>query len=462
MKQHQNQQRPQAPAPGFAQARQFRGIANPLGRYNVGVLVPIGLVACLITLLLGTQVFGTASASGSTAGYWLGYVLGGVLRRSALYLSIPFWLAAWVYVSSSLGSRFQFEWSRLLPCLLFTFYALMQLLTSDPVWAARSFERLFISASIVLLALPLCYRKGVNLFWMGMAVAGLLFFTALLFSGQLFSILRGQGLIGVAGPELTGRLTLGADTITSASVMYQCVLAGVFWLLASPRKVGLWLVGIPILASLCGMAILTGSKGPLLAFGVALLTIFSGKGFKGAIYGLLAVGMVVAVLWNGQEVLNHYSGAVDHLSIGLQEPARTSYYESVFRSVPTFLGNGVGSWAFDSGFAPGYYVHNSLLEVYFEMGLVGAGLFLWAVGSVGLSLLRVVRTHRDPVAGFVLAYFVYGLVFSMISGSIFGDTVLLLGMVLGCTRFSAPLRTGAVQYTSPVATRRSFSPSGGS
>ena len=178
-----------------------------------------------------------------------------------------------------------------------------------------------------------------------------------------------------------------------------------------------------------------------MAFGTALLTIFFAKGFKRNINVLLAVGMVAAALWKGQEVLSYYTGSVRHLGVGLGDEARLWFYKFVIESVPTLFGNGIGSWSVDIGFGPGGYVDNSLLEAYYEMGLVGAGLFLWAVGAVGLTLLRDVRKHRDPVAGFVLAYFIYGLAFSMVSGSIFNDTELLLGLVLGCTRFNTLAQT---------------------
>ena len=397
-------------------------------------LLYVGLVACVITLLLGTQVFGAVSVSGTTAGYYLGYVMGGLFRRSAIYLSVPIFLAACFHAYVRPQDRPAFAWRRLLPCLLFMLYALMQLLHADPEWAAPSFGRLLLTAEIALLALPLCYRKGINTYWIGMAAAGLLFFAALLFSGQLLSILRGNGLMGVTGaPE--GRLNLNSDTITSASVLFQTTLAGVFLLLAHPRRKVLWLVGIPMFVCLIGIALLTGSKGPLLAFGVALSTIFLRKGLKSALVGLVVVAIVVAVMWNARGVLDQYSGAASHLQISFQQDSRDSFFRSVIDSKPTLFGNGVGSWSVNHGFGVGAYVHNSLLEVYYEMGLVGAVLFLWALGTVLVYLLRVVRTRGDPIAGFVLAYLVYGMVFSMVSGSIFGDIELLLGLVLGCTQF---------------------------
>jgi hypothetical protein len=120
------------------------------------------------------------------------------------------------------------------------------------------------------------------------------------------------------------------------------------------------------------------------------------------------------------------------LDVGFDDRGRASFYEFVVRSVPTLFGNGVGSFTVNNGFEIGGYVHNSILEAYYEMGGFGAALFLWAVGSVGLFLCRVVRAHRDPVAGFILAYFSYGLAFSMVSGSIFGDTTLWLGTIFAC------------------------------
>lgn len=454
MKQDRNQQRPRAQAPGFAQDGQSGGIGSPFPPAKLDMLVHTGLVLCLITLLLGTSVFVVSAASGTVTGYYLGYV-GEAFRRSAIYLSIPFWLAAWVSAASSRGSRVQLQWSRLLPCLLFTLYALVQLLISNPLLVAASVERLLSTAPIVLLALPLCSRKGCNLFWTGMAVAGLVFFVSLLISGQLLSALRGEGFQSLT-METSTRLDLGMDTITSASMMYQCVLAGVFWLVANSGKVGSWLIGVPIYVGLCGTAILTGSKGPAVAFGLALLTILVGGRSKRNIYAFLAVGILATALWEGREILSYYVGSVSHLSIGLEDENRLQFYQFAIESVPTLFGNGVGSWSVGFGLGPGNYVHNSLLEVYYEMGAFGVGLFLWAVGNVGLSVFRAARSRRDPVAGFILAYYVYGLVFSMVSGTIFGDTVFLLGLVLGCTRFDTPMQIGAAAHATPSDTRQSL------
>ena len=288
-----------------------------------------------------------------------------------------------------------------------------------------------------------------------MVMTGLVFFTGLLFSGQLVSILRGQGVIGVTlgkeGLSLRGRMLFSNDPITNASIMYQCILAAVFWLAAHPTKV-YCLVGIPVCACLCGVAILTGAKGPLLAFGAALLTLFVTKQLKCNVNVLLAVGLLAAILWLGQDVLIHYSGAIRHLSVGLEDKGRQRLYMSVIDSTPTLFGNGIGSWNAAFGTIDSPYVHNSVLEAYYEMGVLGAGLFLWAVAAVGLSLVRNARLCHDSLAAFILAYFIYGLTFSMFLGSIFSNAPLWLGLVLGCTRFTTGQCPEASGELIPAAT----------
>jgi hypothetical protein len=428
--QGETQDAPEIRAVGLTSSVQIGDRAAIHPRMNVSSMVEIGLAVCLITLLLGTSVFVVSAASGSTAGYYLGY-MGGAFRRFTLYLQIPLWVAASVFAISTRSGRAGFHWPRLLPVIFFWCLAFMQLAFADRFQALPKIEMLLEMIPVILLALPLYSQRGCHLFWLGLMTAGLLFFVSLLLSGQLVSVFSGGGLRGLE-VETSDRLDLGVDTITSASVMCQCVLAAVLWLSAQPRKIGFWLAGIPVCACLFGTALLTGSKGPILSLVVALAVASLIRGSKRTIIGLLAVGGVVAVLWAAIQTAGYYAGSTRHLDVGFDDRGRASFYEFVVRSVPTLFGNGVGSFTVNNGFEIGGYVHNSILEAYYEMGGFGAALFLWAVGSVGLFLCRVVRAHRDPVAGFILAYFSYGLAFSMVSGSIFGDTTLWLGTIFAC------------------------------
>ena len=408
---------------------------------NLEKLIQLGLVVCLLTLLLGTSIFVVCGSTGTATGYYLGYV-GGALRRMSLYASIPLWLAAGVFACYRPGEHARFDSARVVPCVLFLIYALTQLLLTDPLIVEDKCEMLIGMAPILLLGLPLCFRKGCGLFWAGLAAAGLIFFVALAISGQLFSALHGEGFQNLTTDE-AGRLDLAVDTITSSSILIQCVLAILWWLLAKAEKTTFWLVGLPICAALGGLALLTGSKGPVLSFLVALcssVVLIKNKRYKYLL--LLAIILAVTSLVGYTIISNYYAGAVDHLTVGLNDDNRQAFYQNVLESVPTLCGNGVGSWSMNNGYGPHGYVHNSLLEVYYEMGVVGLGIFLWAVGAVGWRLFHAARISRDPVVGFIFCYFAYGLTFSMVSGSVFSDTPLWLGLMLGCTRFGTKPRMG--------------------
>ena len=421
-------------APAATRAGYSGFVARCIGSVTLGSLARIGMVVCLMTSILGTSVFVTCSASGTGIGVILGYV-GAAFDYFCRFLWLPLWLAVWILAASGEGERIRLDVGRLFPCLLFAGYSLLQLLIADRTLAAASTERLVGIAPAVLLVLPLCERTGARLFWAGLVVAGVLFCVSLMGSGQMVSVLRGEGFRGTLDSE-AGRLDLATDTITSSSILAQCVLALLLLLLANFRKVSCWLVSIPVCVSLGLIAVLTGSKGPVLAFLVSVLAVTGAMGTKRAKYVVMALALLAVGLWIYGGDFTGYEGAVNHLSVGLDDANRQSFYQSVIGSAPTIFGNGVGSWAPSMGYGLGGYVHNSMLEVYYEMGLVGAGLFFWAVGAVGWSLFRAARANGDPIQGFALAYLVYGLTLSMVSGSIFGDGELWVGLLLGCTRFA--------------------------
>lgn len=416
----QNQQQPEA-CPGNAIHGDWR--------HSLGALVSPGLVVCLVSLLLGTSIF-AVSASGNIVGYILGYV-GEAFRRGTQLLAIPLWFVAWHFAHSRRELRVKLDISTVLPLFMLLPYISIHLLFAEPITREHRFEMVLSTAPIVLLALPLCRRRGCELFWYGMMVAGIIFSMTLLFSGQLLSIVRGEGLIGLAD-ETSSRLHLGLDTISSASIMYQCVLAGILWLLTYPRKSASTLVILATCASLLLCGVMTGSKGPLVSFIVALVTFLLVKRVSGMKWVYLAI-IGVTFYQYGLPVLSNYEGSIKHLATGATDEGRQMYYSYVLNSVPTLFGEGVGSFTNETG---AVYVHNTTLEMYYEMGVIGVGLFIWVVVAMARKLIQ--DANQSPVASFILAYFAYSLTTTMFSGSIFGDTPLWLALVFGSARFSTP------------------------
>jgi hypothetical protein len=437
------QQQSSAPVHGFAQTRKANIFSNPFAPGNFSIWIHIGLVVCLLVKLMGTEVLLQASASDTFLGHWLGYGLGCMLYYGTVIFSIPLWLAAWFYSPASQGFRVQFDVSRLLPVLLFAVYALVQLLAGNAEWTIATRENVWSMAPIILLAIPLCSRRGCHQVWVGIALAGLLYIVVLMASGQLVPLLRGRDFINLSGQEVTDRVSLVGNTITTALIMYQCVLAILCWLLAKVRGKVYWIIGTPCCVALASIAILTGSKGPAVAFIVALVMLLATRRRKRFLYGVAITVMTLSMYWVARSLLVNYDGSSEHISIGFRDYGRLDFYASVIKSVPTYFGNGVGSWGAMMGMAGegGSYVHNSFLEVYYELGLFGVVLYLWAIGAVGLSLHRQARKQHDPLVGFILVCLVFGLMISMFSGSIFCDNELWLGLVLGCTKFIKPVST---------------------
>ena len=401
-------------------------------RYSLSAIVPLGLMVCLVSLLLGTSIF-AVSASGNIVGYILGYV-GEAFRRGTQLLAIPLWFAAWHFAHSRRELRVKFDISMVLPLLMLLPYISLHLLTGDPITRENRLEMLLSTVPIALLALPFCRRRGCELFWYGMTAAGIFFFMTLLLSGQLISIMRGEGLIGLMD-ETSSRLQLGLNTITSASIMYQCALAGILWLLMYARKSASTLVLLVSCGSLLLCGVMTGSKGPLVSLIVAIaIFLVVKKAHRTKWVYLVVIGGIF--FYYGLPVLSNYEGSLHHLLIGFSDENRRMFYSYVLNSVPTLFGNGVGSFTHDIGFSSGGYVHNSILEMYYEMGLIGAGLFIWAMVAMGRKLILAAR--QDSAANFVLVYFVYSLTLSMFSGSIFNDQELWVALVLGSTRFFTP------------------------
>jgi len=405
-------------------------------RYSLAKLVLPALMVCLVSLLLGTSIFAIAAENGNLIGYMSGYV-GGAFRRFTQFFAIPLWFIAWHFARSQPEFRVKFDISTLIPLFMLLLYISVHLLIADTVIRGNRLEMVFSSAPIVLLALPLCHRKGCELFWYGMIVASIVFFMTLLFSGQFLSIMHGEGLIALRN-ETSSRLHLGLDTISSASIMYQCVLGGILWLLTYSRKSASTLLILATSSGLLMCGVMTGSKGPMISLIVALVTVILVKRVLGMKKWLCLAIIGVIFYRYGLPALSDYVGSMKHLAIGFNDENRYMFYSYVLKSFPTLCGRGIGSFAHNMGFSVGGYVHNSILEMYYEMGLIGAGVFIWAVVAIGRKL--IIAARHDLGASFILAYFVYSLTFSMFSGSIFSDKELWLAFAFGCTRFLVPVQ----------------------
>lgn len=174
-----------------------------------------------------------------------------------------------------------------------------------------------------------------------------------------------------------------------------------------------------------------GSRGPLVAA-------------VGAVGLLVVAGILVGRLPNGRWALGAYAAATGlvgfagftvarHLQTitrllwllegpGQSLGARFTYWQQTLAGLgPATLpfGHGLGSWPVVLGYGDAQdYPHNIILEVVFELGLVGLGLLLSLFGLGVAVALREWYDHGRPVHLVVLALFAYMLANTMVTGDL--------------------------------------------
>lgn len=219
-----------------------------------------------------------------------------------------------------------------------------------------------------------------------------------------------------------GRITYGdSNPIWMGRILgFSCI--GVFFLgVRVQRLLALWgVIGIALLVGI----IMTGSRGPLLAVGAALLAgillyPFPNK-LKMVVAGvwLATVLVVLAVIIGGIENLRGLSlGGSDDVSYFI----RVSVYEYTTRLIELFpQGIGVGNF-FYQGFP---YPHNIFLEFLAEWGRVAGGAYIVLIALGGIGLLR---------SGVVLRPLLLIYIFEVVNASVSGDITsprFLYGLVM--------------------------------
>jgi O-antigen ligase len=372
--------------------------------------------------------------------------------RGTTYFFIPLAIAAWLMLLANRKWFQVIEWKRMLPCLFLLLLLVLHLVASANHEFQLNRLRMLSEAlssifglsnywwnpicayngllPLLIIAIPLCNRIGLERIRNGMILMGFIFLLTLICSGQFGSILHGEGLIDVMGLQqenISGRVEYMADTITSASTMCLCVLACIAFIIDGQQRQWPRILVMAVGIGLFVCALLTGSKGPLVALFAAVLAILYIEERRKLI---VVIPILAGCFYLGAHLLQYYEQASQHL---FEDESRLDFYLFIIKSTPTLFGYGIGSFSQHFGgidMVP--YPHNSLLEMYYEMGIFGALLYLFVVGSIGLGLWRTARAIRDPISLFALAFFLYGLTFSMFSGSIYGDKELWLGLIFGC------------------------------
>lgn len=261
-------------------------------------------------------------------------------------------------------------------------------------------------------------------------------------------------LLGV--PNLFGlaRLsTIGENTLQTGAITLMVALLTIFWLLRIvprwARPFGAALVAVALVESVA-----SGSRGPLIAFVIALCygflrRVISGRPISRHDIGLAAVAacavasLAVAVSRLPSQSIARIlllGGAVGSVGqIGGVIGVRVDLFSlamQMFLDRP-LLGNGTGAFAAYTtthvGLNQYTYPHNDLLQVAAEFGIVGVGLV------VVLAMIALFR--RLPAGGAwssARVLFVFMLVLSLSSGDIYGDRFLWgLLVILICSSASS-------------------------
>lgn len=269
----------------------------------------------------------------------------------------------------------------------------------------------------------------------------------------------GAAVIATSARRLryAGFATAGIGTVTALEILYQFQAVGNTELypfgtnyLITGRAVGIGLllaIGYLVLSRddayltagavaatvVMGFALLvSGARGPTVAaigsIGLLVLVgIRTGRlpNDRPAMvgYGIAAVVSLVGLLTVAQQLrgIRRLLALVDGpgRSLGL----RFGYWNGTFDALHPgmlLLGEGFGSWPVlvDPGADVQYYPHNIVLEVLFELGLVGLALLGALLGYAVVALYRDWRAHGDSTHVALGILFVYMLTNVMLSGDL--------------------------------------------
>jgi len=383
------------------------------------------LISALLSISLIVKIFRGSMFTSITMPGSIVYIIfayiDAALNYFASYLTIPLLIISFLSTYKTNIRKLDLS---VLVLVVFVLYALIHIFIGSSEFISKRLEMFSDVAIIALIALQLRMRNDIIIFWNGLIIVGIIFVALSLISGQFISIITGNGIVN-SEYKGSGRIDLGMDTISAASYVYQCALACVAYLMLKVNRSTKSIYLIPVIFVLIIIGVLTGSKGPLVSFIVSVFVlIFLGRyaSNKFLITLIILIGIYYIIPF-----LLIYKGAIDHILVGGDDFIRREWYYYIINSSPSVIGNGVGSFAklFGLSAINGGYPHNSLLETYYEIGIIGLILLLYLLIKYTITLIY--NSKYDYVQQFILSYFCYAVTLSLFSGSIFGDSLLWMG-----------------------------------
>ncbi len=280
------------------------------------------------------------------------------------------------------------------------------------------------------------------------------FWNALSFLGLILAV---DALLRVPQSDELSRLTgFGSNTIA----LGRAAGVALIWLVILGLEGRLHFMGFFPVAGIAAFALLgAGSRGPLLAAGLALFIYFvflksnfyQLMRFMGLVAGVILV-LAMSITWVPESSLERVARLLTG-TLGSSEEVRLQAYLASWELMQNNpLGLGLGGFASAvelwSGEVRVLYPHNIVLETFLEGGWL-AGLYF--LGLVGISLFRGYRlgsTLRKAEPRALLSVFVYMFLNALVSGDLNDNRLffatLSLTLTLGKVRTHSPFRGGSV------------------
>jgi O-antigen ligase len=351
-------------------------------------------------------------------------------------------------------------------------YALLSMLWSPSVFYAHS-KTLYLATlvfwplaggALIIAPDPVRYRRFFLL---------LLLFSGwvALESGLAFWLGTTSGALGAFVEALSGTyLSLGRVIGPGFLVLvaYTLFLARTAWL-----RIALGLVSVLML----GLLLVIGGRMPLIAAGLGCLVLLAalrprlGRTPQRLLLQLGIAAAIAAILLAGWQFaprsIREAPATIRRIGLlfieGVEENRRIEHYKQtlLYLDNDPFFGQGIGSWPVVTGYGDARaYPHNVFLELLFELGLIGLGLFLAMVFTGLLALPPWRKLRQSPYALLALAMFLSALINASVSGDLNDNRLLFatLGLLLlGRARQPQP-EVNSVERPGPVSgqTQRSL------
>lgn len=344
------------------------------------------------------------------------------ISGAALTVSIIYFLSAVQKGKKMFGKE-------LIPFWLFFIYAFISLVwTRAPEYGL---QKMFILSSIVVISFlirPLIIRRT-DLFIKITAIstiAVLLFY----FYTSDFSMAK----LVIRHSRFT--MEEGLNSIVIARYFCFSILVLIFYLRFYKLKKLYKYAVFGLIGMLLVFAIYTGSKGPILAFILALILPYGiGKRLRFKInmkslalmiaIGVALVYFLIPLIASSDYIASRFVGDAAEGSV----TARLALYGTALKNIPNHIifGHGIGDFGYlFTGRDEPMYPHNMLLEIVYETGLIGFVLFLLLVykvvkfnSQIGKNLIKNTIYHK--LVYFYLSLFYFFFIGAMTTGDIAGN-----------------------------------------